>query len=100
LGVSACMNGKDFDYFIAAATDRETPDGLAEYEVPAATWAIFPCVGPMPHAIQALQKRIVGEWLPNSGYEYANAPDIEVYFEGDQQASDYKCEVWLPVVKK
>lgn len=38
------------------------------------------------------------EWLPSSGYEYADAPDIEVYFEGNQQAEDYQCEVWLPVV--
>jgi AraC family transcriptional regulator len=54
----------------------------------------------MPTAIQELQKRIITEWLPTSGYEYANAPDIEVYFEGDQQADDYKCEVWLPITKK
>jgi len=54
----------------------------------------------MPDAVQNLQKRIVSEWLPNSGYQYANAPDIEVYFEGNQQAEDYRCEVWLPVEKK
>jgi len=100
LGVSTCMDGKDFDYYIAAATDREAPKDFEEYTVPACTWAVFECVGAMPDAIQNLQKRVVGEWLPNSGYEYANAPDIEVYFEGDQQAEDYRCEVWLPIVKK
>ncbi len=100
LGVSTCMNGKDFDYYIAVATQSETPEGFVDYIVPECTWAIFECIGPMPTAIQTLQKRIVSEWLPNSGYEYANAPDIEVYFEGDQQAPDYRCEVWLPVVKK
>ncbi len=100
LGVSTCMNGQDFDYYIAVATDKETPAGMADYTVPECTWAIFECVGAMPNALQELQKRIVTEWLPTSGYEYANAPDIEVYFEGDQQASDYKCEVWLPIVKK
>jgi len=100
LGVSTCMNGKDFDYYIAVASDKPVPEGMAEYEVPACTWAIFECVGPMPNAIQALQTRIVSEWLPVSGYEYADAPDIEVYTEGDQTAPDYKCEVWLPVVKK
>jgi AraC family transcriptional regulator len=100
LGVSTCMNGKDFDYYIAAASDRETPEDLSEYMVPECTWAIFECTGPMPEAIQNLQKRIVSEWLPGSGYEYANAPDIEVYFEGDQRAEDYRSEVWLPVVKK
>lgn len=100
LGVCGSMTSKDFDYYIAVASDRPVPEGMEEYTVPACTWAIFTCVGPMPQAIQALQRRIVGEWLPNSGYDYANAPDIEVYFEGNQQAEDYVCEVWLPVEKK
>lgn len=100
LGVSTCMNGKDFDYYIAVATDKPAPAGTVEYEIPAATWAIFECIGPMPHAIQELQKRIVSEWLPASGYEYADAPDIEVYTEGDQQSPSYRSEVWLPVIKK
>jgi AraC family transcriptional regulator len=100
LGVSACMNGKDFDYFIAVASDKAAPEGTVEYIVPDAVWAVFECIGAMPQAIQELQKRIVSEWLPMSGYEYANAPDIEVYFEGDQQSPAYKSEVWLPVVKK
>lgn len=100
LGVSTCMNGKDFDYYIAAATNKQPPDGMAEYIVPKCTWAVFECVGAMPKSIQELQKRIVSEWLPTSGYEYANAPDIEVYFDGNQQADDYKCEVWLPIIKK
>ena len=100
LGVSTSMDGKDCDYYIAVASDRTPPKGMEEYTVPAATWAIFECVGAMPEAIQTLQKRIVTEWLPTSGYEYANAPDIEVYFEGNQLAPDYRCEAWLPIVKK
>jgi len=97
LGVSACMDGKAFDYYIAAATDAPIPQGMEAYTVPAATWAIFECVGPMPQAIQQLQTRVVTEWLPTSGYEYADAPDIEVYSEGDTQSLQYHCEVWLPV---
>ena len=100
LGVCAYMDDKEFDYYIVVASDGPTPQGLSEYTIPAATWAIFECVGAMPTAIQEMQKRIVSEWLPNSDYEYANAPDIEVYFEGDQTAEDYRCEVWLPVVQK
>lgn len=97
LGVSTCMNGKDFDYYIAVATDKEAPEGMSKYEVPACTWAIFECIGP---DIQTLQKRIVSEWLPTSGYEYADSPDIEVYFSENQQAPDSKSEVWLPITKK
>lgn len=99
LGVSTCMNGKDFDYYIASATDKPVPENMYEYEVPAATWAIFECIGPMPNAIQDLQKRIITEWLPTSGYEYADAPDIEVYPAGDTTSPTYKTEVWLPINK-
>jgi AraC family transcriptional regulator len=99
LGVSTCMNGKDFDYFIAATTDKEVPEAMDEYTVPKSTWAIFECVGPLPGAVQDLQKRIISEWLPVSGYEYADAPDIEVYPAGDTSAQNYKCEVWLPITK-
>jgi AraC family transcriptional regulator len=99
LGVSTCMNGRDFDYYIAVATDAPVSESMEAYTVPAATWAIFECVGPMPQAIQQLQTRVVSEWLPASGYEYADAPDIEVYTQGDTQSPDYRCEVWLPVRK-
>jgi AraC family transcriptional regulator len=100
LGVSTSVGDHNFDYYIAVASDKHTPDGMSELEVPACIWAIFESVGAMPHAIQDLQKRIITEWLPTSGFEYANAPDIEVYPEGDQQSPTYRCEVWLPVVKK
>ena len=48
--------------------------------------------------IQKLEQRIITEWLPTSGYEYANAPDIEVYLNPDPQNAQY--EVWIPVTKK
>ncbi len=100
LGVSASMNGKDFDYYIAAASDQPVPPNMAEYEVPEAMWAVFECIGPMPNAMQELQKRIVTEWLPTSGYEYAEDLDIEVYPTSDTQSPDYRSEVWLPITKK
>lgn len=94
LGVSACDGGVFSGYYIAVATELPAPEGMEEYNVSAGTWAAFPCVGPVPDAIQALQKRIITEWLPNSGYEYAAAPDIEVY-----GADSCRNEVWLPIVK-
>jgi len=100
IGLSTCMDSRNFDYFVAVASDKECPANMYEYIVPECTWAVFECIGAMPDAMQNLQKRIVTEWLPSSGYEYANAPDIEVYFEGNQTAADYKCEAWLPIIKK
>ena len=52
----------------------------------------------MPLAIQELEKRIVTEWLPASGYEYGNAPDIELYLNADPLNSIF--EVWIPVTEK
>ena len=72
-----------FDYYIAAPTSQPVPEGMEAFTVPAATWAVFTCVGPMPGAIQEMQKRIATEWLPTSGYEFGNAPDIEAYFDED-----------------
>lgn len=99
LGVSACVeNLKQWEYYIAAASDAEVPLGMEEYIVPACTWAIFPGESDSPKAIQELEKKIVTEWLPSSGYEYANAPDVEVYLSPDPNHPKY--EVWLPIVKK
>lgn len=89
-----------FDYYAAVASTQPVPEGMAEYQIPASQWAIFDCLGPMPTAVQELQRRIVSEWLPGSGYEYGNAPDIELYDDGDNQAADYHCQVWLPIRKK
>ncbi len=100
LGVSICDNGEFSGYFIAAASQKPCLEGMEEYFVPEGVWAIFDCVGPMPQAIQKLQQRIITEWLPTSGYEYGPAPDIEVYFEGDQSGADYRSQVWLPIIKK
>lgn len=100
MGVSTSRDFGDFDYYIAVSSSRPAIEGTEEYVVPACTWAIFESIGPMPEALQTLQKRIVTEWLPTSGYEYADAPDIEIYGEGDQSAADYRCEAWLPVVKR
>ena len=88
-----------FDYYIAVSSTKPAPDGMCEYQVPACTWAVFECKGAMPHAIQTMQERIMTEWFPNSGYEYADAPDIELYGEGDQYSEDYVCWIWVPVKK-
>lgn len=103
LGISAITDwdqSKEMDYYVAVGSSKEPGAGMDVLEIPPCSWAIFECIGPMPTAIQALSKRIMTEWLPNSGYEYANAPDIEQYSEGDQRAADYKSWVWLPVKKK
>ncbi|MCI8591637.1 MAG: AraC family transcriptional regulator [Lachnospiraceae bacterium] len=96
LGVSICNDLEPWRYYIAVSTSQAGED-LEEYTVPAAVWAIFSGEG-TNQSIQELERRIVTEWLPTSGYEYGNAPDVEVYLNPDPQNARY--EVWIPVVKK
>ena len=96
LGVSCCGNDEEWRYYIAVASTQST-GAFEEYTVPAATWAIFSGSG--THlSIQDLERRVLTEWLPTSGYEYGSAPDIAVYLNPDP--ADAKYEVWIPVVKK
>lgn len=88
------------DYYIATAYEGESPDGMEEIIVPDCTYAVFECRGKIPFSVQDMTRRLYGEWLPNSGYEWANAPDIERYFDGDPTSEDYVCELWLPVRAK
>lgn len=96
LGISVCNEVEDWKYFIAVASKKQL-DGFEEYIIPEATWAIFEGQG-TNISIQELEKKIITEWLPSSGYEYGNAPDIEVYLNPDPQNA--KFEVWIPVVRK
>ncbi len=96
LGVSACGDEEEWKYFIAVSSTKASEE-FEEYTVPAATWAIFPGTG-TNRSVQELEQRIVTEWLPTSGYEYANAPDIEVYLNPDPENATY--EVWIPVTQK
>lgn len=100
LGVSTCDGGDYSGYYIAVATEAPALEGMEEYIVPATTYAVFESVGALPEALQKVQQRIITEWLPASGYEYAPAPDIEVYPEGDLSSPNYRCETWLPIIRK
>lgn len=97
LGVSVCNDLEDWKYFISVASTESIDDKLDEYIIPPFTWAIFSGEGQCPQAIQELEKRIVTEWLPTSGYEYDNGPDIELYLNPEPQNA--KFEVWVPVKK-
>lgn len=96
LGVSACNDEEQWKYLIAVSSTKAGGE-FEEYTVPASTWAIFSGKG-TNRSLQELERQIITEWLPSSGYEYGDAPDIEVYINPDPQDAQY--EVWIPVTKK
>lgn len=95
-----CTNGDDKEYWvytIGIAIEEGTPEGLESQIVDASLWAIFPGRGPMPQTIQEVERRIVTDWLPSSGYEFGSGVDMEVYLDNDP--SNQSFEVWMPIKK-
>jgi len=88
-------NTEEWKYMLAALTSAEPDEKLEEYTVGAYTWAIFSDDGQTTE--EGLGYRVIKEWLPTSGYEYDDGPDMNVYFKGDSDGS--KSEFWIPVRK-
>jgi AraC family transcriptional regulator len=100
LGIT--LNFKEnFTYLIGKKEEAEVPAvGLSLQRIPSSTWAVFPCSGPLPAAIQNGFRQIFQEWFPATEYEHAGLPEIEVYIPDKTEAEGYRSEVWIPVMKK
>lgn len=96
------LDSEDFQYSIGCefSQGHRIPDGFGILSIPASTWAVFKCVGPMPNAIQDTWKRIYSEWLPQSEFARIQEYDFEKYTKGNSQSVDYISEIWIPVKQK
>lgn len=97
------VGGGRFRYLIAGEyTGGKVPEGMTVYEFPDMEWAKFPCIGPMPGALQAVNTKIFNEWLPgNAEYEIAMGANVEWYSaDGRTSDSDYESAIWIPVKRK
>ncbi len=108
VNIDDAMGSEDFEYLIA---DNYNPaqavaEGLVTKTIPAFTWAVFSCKGPMPFSLQDTNHKIFAEWLPNcKDYEIAAGYCIEMYNDPAQypngtQDENYSCEMWIPVKHK
>lgn len=95
-------NKKTFEYSIAAVCgdNTEVPDGFSVKEIPARTWAVFECIGPMPDAVQNTWHKICSEFFPTANYEPTYEMDIEAYPAGVMTSPDYRTEIWVTVKEK
>lgn len=100
LGVQFCKDDAFDCYMACVATSQPCPAGMEERTVEAATYAVFECVGAMPHAMTGLWHRILTEWLPSSGYRWDSKTDVERYLTPKMDSPDSRSEVWLPVVRE
>lgn len=101
-GICIDSNGKNFDYFIADnyIPWNEIPEGYKTKVIPAGTWAIFPCRGALPKALQDVNTKIWSEWLPScKAYKFAGNYNIEMYTPLCENMENYYSEIWIPVEK-
>jgi AraC family transcriptional regulator len=92
---------RNFDFYIATENDQEIEDkNLEEYTVPATKWAIFESTGDMPKALLDAEIFAFKDWLPNSNFIHANAPELEVYPPSNNENGLSTVEFWLPIKNK
>lgn len=102
------MGMENFEYLIADPYNpqKEVPEGFVTRTIPAFDWAVFPCRGSMPNALQDVNTKIYTEWLPAlKEYEFAAGYCVEYYddptkYEKGTQDENYYCEIWIPVKRK
>lgn len=95
-------NDKEFEYLIADdyIPWKEIPEGCVAQVIPASTWAVFPCRGPLPASLQNVNTRIWSEWLPNCrNYRLSANLNVEMYAPQADNPEDTYSEIWLPVEK-
>jgi AraC family transcriptional regulator len=99
-GVCANMDEQthEFDYVAGFAVEStaDMPDGMTSMEVAEATYAAFATTLP---AIGQTFEKAYHTWLPQSGYQSAGGPELEVYgeeFDPRDPASSF--DILIPIM--
>lgn len=108
INIDEKMGRDTFRYLIAdaAAPGTTAPEGFVTLTVPAFTWAVFSCTGPLPQALQTVNRRIFSEWLPaQKEYGFAAGYCVEMYddpskYKNGTSDEHYYCEIWIPVGRR
>ena len=108
INIDEKMGRDTFEYLIADMYNpvMDVPEGFVTKTIPAFTWAVFPCKGAMPEALQDVNKRIFAEWLPAlKDYEFAAGYCVEMYedpskYQKGTRDENYYSEIWITVKNK
>jgi AraC family transcriptional regulator len=95
------LSEQSFTYIIAAKSNAtELPEGFISRTIPAATWAVFEAIGPLPTQLQSIIQQANADFFTMEPFIHGNAPEIEFYPDGNTSSPDYRCEYWIPVIAK
>ena len=95
-------DGKNFEYLIADSYEpwKDIPEGFVTRTIPAGTWAVFPCRGALPDALQTVNTAIWKEWLPAlKEYRLSGNYNVEMYTPPTANPEDNYSEIWVPIEK-
>jgi AraC family transcriptional regulator len=108
LGVCGdCQENGSFRYVAGFQVDADTPapEGMAVFGVRPATYVVVTQHGPLndqKRGLGAAMHYVYRDWLPQSGYKRADAPDLEWYGEhfvfGDSEREDSEMDIYTPIV--
>lgn len=93
--------GKHWNYVTGFVVRGNNPQPINEVPVVQLhpqTYAVFRHHGRIAQ-VPNLRFHIQQVWMPDSGYQHAQAPDLEIYPEGVDQQRDLVMEVWVPIEK-
>lgn len=97
-------DGSSFEYWMAAAVESNPGEVVANghqldmLEVPALTWLVLSTEDTATPSIQQLWVDAYGKWLPSNPYSAVPGPELCVIVY-DEDGSELRAEVWLPVQK-
>lgn len=93
----AQMTGFDYLAAVEVTSDKDLPAGMVVWEIPAQTYAVYPCTLP---TIPEAYHYVYGTWLQKSGYRRAPGPEFEYYpaeFNPDDPSS--RLDIYVPIEK-
>jgi len=74
------------------------PEGMSAHVIPAGRYAVFTHKGKLDQSLEHTYNYIYGSWLPRSGEELRDAPDLELYDERFKFGSDdSEVDIYIPI---
>jgi AraC family transcriptional regulator len=102
-GVCYDSDGKGMEYMIGDLYQpwKQFEDGDTAFSFEDGLWAVFPCHGALPDALQKVNTEVWSKWVPAHRDTYALRANynIELYAPMPEKAEDIYTEIWLPVRK-
>lgn len=90
---------KQMEYTIMVQSTHSVQEPFHEITIPAVSWAIFDCRGPVPKSIQDGWLYLRNEWLIKYPFRHATCPELEWYSRGNTYDKNYLSQIWIPIIE-